>query len=60
MYGAFIIIYGFGGFYWWTVMNRWAALKRDMVMMMNGGMNGGMNSGMSGGGPPPMYKDNGM
>jgi len=46
LYGAFILIYGFGGFYWWTVMNRWANCKRDMVMMYNNGMNG-MNGGGS-------------
>jgi hypothetical protein len=49
LYGGFIIIYGFLGAYWWTVMRRWANLKMNEVMPYRG--QGGMNDGdMSAGG----------
>jgi hypothetical protein len=24
LYGAFVLVYGLVGFYWWTVVRRWA------------------------------------
>ena len=31
LYGGFIIIFGFLGFYWWTVIRRWANLLINQV-----------------------------
>lgn len=39
LYGGFILIYGFGGFYWWTVIRRWANKKANEVMPYNPNMN---------------------
>lgn len=29
LYGAFIVVFGLLGFYWWTVVKRWAECCND-------------------------------
>lgn len=43
LYGGFIIIFGFLGFYWWTVVRRWSYKIIDQVQPYN--RNGGYGSG---------------
>ena len=54
LYGGFILVYGFGGFYWWTVIRRWANKKANEVMPYQGPMGTGNRSDM---GPDGMAGD---